>query len=81
MMVPLLLDLRLKEKRTRLMTMLNNLPLHRIKKIVIRESNHGVGETYSGVEFREIVFYDTNDEKFEVVAYGNEDEIITVEVK
>jgi len=64
------------------MTMLNNLPLHRIKKIVIRESNHGVGETYSGVEFREIVFYDTNDEKFEVVAYGaNEDELITVEVR
>ena len=64
------------------MTMLNNLPLHRIKKIVIRESNAGVGETYSGVEFREIVFYDNKGEKFEVVAYGaNEDELITVEVK
>ena len=63
------------------MTMLNNLPLHRINKIVIRESNHGVGETYNGVEFREIVFYNDNDEKFTVVGYANEDDLITVEVK
>jgi len=63
------------------MSMLNNLPLHRINKIVIRETNHGVGETYAGVEFREIDFYDTAGEKFTVVAYGNENDLITLEVK
>ena len=63
------------------MTMVNHLPLHRISKIVVKKSNHGVSENYNGVEFREIVFYDTNDEKFEVIAYGNEDDLITIEVK
>ena len=63
------------------MSMVEHLPLHRISKIVIRKANHGVTTTYNGVEFREIVFYDTNGETFEVTAYGFEKENILVEVE
>jgi len=64
-----------------MMSMVDNLPLHKVSKIVIRKANHGVTTTYNGVEFREIVFYDTNGETFEVTAYGVEKDSIIVEVE
>jgi len=63
------------------MSALSYISLHNISKIIVRSSNHGVGETYCGAEFREIVFHNTKGERFTLVAYGNEDELVTVEVQ
>ena len=69
------------DEEDQMMSMVDNLPLHRISKIVIRKANHGVTTTYGGVEFREFIFYDNTGEKFEVTAYGVEKENIIVEVE
>ena len=63
------------------MSILSYISLHDISKIVVKASNNGVGETYRGDEFREIVFYNIKGEKFTAVAYGNKDELVTVEVQ